>query len=123
MLVRRCCLARRRVGENPFAALPELHLACRYGRNRQRTDFNLVDPASTRLGHKQVQRWNLPEGWVISRHPAHPALISEADFIAVQEASAPAARPVRPPGGICSPGQGGDPVYLETAGHGDLACH
>jgi hypothetical protein len=57
--------------------------------NRQRTDFDLVDPANTGLGHKQVQRWNLPEGWVISRHPAHPALVSEADFIAAQDASAP----------------------------------
>ena len=56
--------------------------------NRQRTDFNLVDPANTGLGHRQVQRWNLPEGWVISKHPAHPALVSEADFIAAQEASA-----------------------------------
>ena len=45
--------------------------------NRQRTDFNLVDPGNTGLGHRQVQRWNLPEGWVISRHPAHPALVSE----------------------------------------------
>ena len=57
--------------------------------NRQRTDFNLVDPANTGLGHKQVQRWNLPEGWVISRRPAHPALVSEADFIAAQDATAP----------------------------------
>ena len=57
--------------------------------NRQRTDFNLVDPANTGLGHKQVQRWNLPEGWVISRHPAHPALVSEADFIAAQDTAAP----------------------------------
>jgi site-specific DNA recombinase len=57
--------------------------------NRQRTDFDLVDPANTGLGHQQVQRWNLPEGWVISRHPAHPALVSEADFIAAQDATAP----------------------------------
>ncbi len=57
--------------------------------NRQRTDFDLVDPGNTGLGHKQVQRWNLPEGWVISRHPAHPALVSEADFIAAQDAAAP----------------------------------
>ncbi|MGH3189737.1 MAG: recombinase family protein [Streptosporangiaceae bacterium] len=57
--------------------------------NRQRTDFDLVDPANTGMGHKQVQRWNLPEGWVISKHPAHPALISEADFIAAQDAAAP----------------------------------
>jgi len=26
-----------------------------------------------------VQRWNLPEGWVISKHAAHAALVSEAD--------------------------------------------
>jgi len=57
--------------------------------NRQRTDHDLVDPANTGLGHKQVQRWNLPEGWVISRKPAHPALVSEADFIAAQDATAP----------------------------------
>jgi hypothetical protein len=37
----------------------------------------------------QVQRWNLPEGWVISRHPAHAALVSEADFIAAQDTAAP----------------------------------
>ena len=57
--------------------------------NRQRTDFDLADPANTGLGHKQVQRWNLPEGWVISRHPAHPALVSEAGFIAAQDTAAP----------------------------------
>jgi len=36
-----------------------------------------------------VQRWNLPEGWVISRHPAHAALVSEADFIAAQDVGVP----------------------------------
>ena len=36
-----------------------------------------------------MQRWNLPAGWVISARPAHPAIVSEADFIAAQEASAP----------------------------------
>jgi len=56
--------------------------------NRQRTDFDLADPANTALGHRQVQRWNLPEGWVISRRPAHPALVSEADFIAAQDITA-----------------------------------
>jgi len=35
-----------------------------------------------------VQRWNLPAGWVISARPAHPAIISEADYIAVQDVSA-----------------------------------
>jgi len=57
--------------------------------NRQRTDCDLVDPANTGLGHRQVQRWNLPAGRVISARPAHPALVSEADFIAAQDASAP----------------------------------
>jgi hypothetical protein len=56
--------------------------------NRQRTDLDLVDPANTGLGHKQVQRWNLPEGWVISRQPAHPALVSETDFITARDIAA-----------------------------------
>ena len=30
--------------------------------NRQRTDSELADPANTSLGHKTVQRWNLPDG-------------------------------------------------------------
>ena len=57
--------------------------------NRQRTDFDLVDPVSTSLGHRQVQRWNLPECWVISKHPAHGALVSEAGFIKAQNITAP----------------------------------
>jgi hypothetical protein len=57
--------------------------------NRQPSEAVLVDPANTGLGHRQVQRWNLPEGWVISRHPAHTALVSEADFIAAQDTMAP----------------------------------
>jgi hypothetical protein len=63
--------------------------------NRQRTDSDLADPANTSLGNRQVQRWNLPDGWVISARPAHPALVSEADFIAAQDINAargPAAR-------------------------------
>jgi site-specific DNA recombinase len=56
--------------------------------NRQRTDKDLADPADVSLGHKNVQRWNLPDGWVISNRPAHPALVSEADFIAAQDISA-----------------------------------
>jgi hypothetical protein len=53
--------------------------------NRQRTDKDLADPADVSLGHKNVQRWNLPDGWVISARPAHEALVSEADFIAAQD--------------------------------------
>jgi len=50
--------------------------------NRQRTDFDLVDPDNTGLGRRQVQRWNVPEGWVISKHPAQAALVGQAGFIA-----------------------------------------
>jgi site-specific DNA recombinase len=52
--------------------------------NRQPTAMDLIDPANTGLGHRQVQQRGLPEGWVISARPAHPALVSEADFTAVQ---------------------------------------
>ena len=52
--------------------------------NRQPTSHDLIDPANTGLGHRQVQRWALPDGWIISARPSHPALVSEADFIAVQ---------------------------------------
>jgi DNA invertase Pin-like site-specific DNA recombinase len=52
--------------------------------NRQPTAMDLIDPANTGLGHRQVQRWGLPEGWVISARPSHPALVSEEDFIVVQ---------------------------------------
>jgi site-specific DNA recombinase len=71
--------------------------------NRQRTDRDLADPADACLGHKSVQRWNLPDGWVISRKPAHPALVTEADFIAAQGVSAP--RGPAPAGGLVAPSQ------------------
>jgi site-specific DNA recombinase len=37
--------------------------------NRQRTDTQLADPADVALGQRPVQRWNLPDGWVISARP------------------------------------------------------
>ncbi len=69
--------------------------------NRQRTDRDLADPGDIALGHRQVQRWNLPDGWVISRKPAHPALVSEADFIAAQDINA--ARGPAPGIGLTAP--------------------
>jgi site-specific DNA recombinase len=71
--------------------------------NRQRTDRELADPANTSLGHKTVQRWNLPDGWVISALHAHPALVSEADFIAAQNVNA--ARDRAPEAGLAAPTQ------------------
>jgi DNA invertase Pin-like site-specific DNA recombinase len=71
--------------------------------NRQRTDKVLADAANVSLGHKAVQRWNLPDGWVISARPAHPALVSKTDFIAAQGASA--ARGPAPGGDPAAPGR------------------
>src|SRR5216683_2832452 len=71
--------------------------------NRQRTDSELADPANTSLGHKTVQRWNLPDGWVISARPAHPALVSEAGFIAAQDVNA--ARGPAPQAAPAAPGK------------------
>ena len=56
--------------------------------NRQPTGLQLFDPADISMGHRQVQRWSLPEGWVISARSAHQELVSEADFIAAQEIKA-----------------------------------
>jgi site-specific DNA recombinase len=39
--------------------------------NRQRTDRALADPADVSLGHKSVQRWNLPTG---GSSPASPRI-------------------------------------------------
>jgi hypothetical protein len=72
--------------------------------NRQRTDFDLADPADTTLGHRQVQRRNLPEGWVISRHPAHAALVSEADSSRPSRSGRRAARRARRRAVTCWPG-------------------
>jgi site-specific DNA recombinase len=69
--------------------------------NRQRTDKDLADPADVSLGHKSVQRWNLPDGWVISNQPANQALVSEADYIAAHDVSA--ARGPAPRGEVSSP--------------------
>jgi hypothetical protein len=82
--------------------------------NRQRTDSELADPANTSLGHKTVQRWNLPDGWVISARPAHPALVSEADFIAAQDINA-----ARGPAPKAAPAAPGNRRYLLP---GLLAC-
>ena len=37
------------------------------------------------MRQSDTQRWNLATQWAISAEPAHPALVSEADFVAVQE--------------------------------------
>ncbi|MFD0635512.1 recombinase family protein [Catenulispora yoronensis] len=59
---------------------------------RTRTDRDLIDPANLALGRTEVRRRNNPDQWVISERRTHPALISEADFIAVQALRAKHAR-------------------------------
>ena len=82
--------AQRRAGRS--ARSPRSWRTPRYtGRqvwNRRRTDAELVDPANVTLGHRSVQRWNLPDGWVVSSRPAHPALVGEDDFVAAQDVNA-----------------------------------
>jgi site-specific DNA recombinase len=51
--------------------------------NRQRSDH---DPANR--GERATQRWNQPQDWVISKTIAHPALVSEDDFVAAQTITA-----------------------------------
>src|SRR5258707_6744317 len=79
--------------------------------NRQRTDTELADPGNVTLGHKSVQRWNLPDGWVISNRPAHPPLVSEADFVAAQDVNA-----------ACGPAPQASPVLRQYLLAGLLAC-
>ncbi len=57
--------------------------------NRQRTDHVLLDPTNTTLGNRDVRRWHTPENWSISTTPAHRALVSETDFVAVQHIRTP----------------------------------
>jgi site-specific DNA recombinase len=60
--------------------------------NRQRTDHDSAD-----RGKRAAQRWNQPQDWVISKTIAHPALISEDDFVAVQAVTATQYPPTAPP--------------------------
>lgn len=52
--------------------------------NRQPTVHNPDDHADDVLGRVEAQRWTPVEQWVVSRELAHTALVSEADFVAVQ---------------------------------------
>ena len=47
--------------------------------NRQHIQYR-----HTESGRVRVQQWNPTDQWVVSTRPAHPALVSDTDFIAVQ---------------------------------------
>jgi hypothetical protein len=56
--------------------------------NRQRTDHNETDPGDKRTSRGLARRWNPKDQWVISTEVAHPALVSEDDFVRAQAVSA-----------------------------------
>ena len=51
---------------------------------RSRADYELVDPDNTGLGHRRTRHRASPDQWVISSEVTHIALVSEPDFIMVQ---------------------------------------
>lgn len=51
--------------------------------NRQRTDHDLHEVDGLR-GMLPIQRWTGTDEWIVSSTSAHPALVSEHDFVAVQ---------------------------------------
>ena len=63
--------------------------------NRQRTDTELADPANVTLGHKARAAVEPARRVGHLQPPAHPALVSEADFVAAQDINA-ARGPVPP---------------------------
>jgi hypothetical protein len=56
--------------------------------NRYHTDHRETVPGDKRTGRPQRHRPNPKDQWVISTRPAHPALVSEHDFIAAQHITA-----------------------------------
>ena len=56
--------------------------------NRQRTDHNETVPGDKRTSLGPTRAWNPRSDWVFSAHRAHPALVSDADFLAAQAITA-----------------------------------
>ena len=56
--------------------------------NRYRTDHNETVPGDKRTGRPQRHLPNPKDQWVISNRLAHPPLVSERDFVAVQAITA-----------------------------------
>jgi hypothetical protein len=56
--------------------------------NRQRTDHNETVPGDKRTSLGPTRAWNPRGDWVFSAHRPHPALVSDADFLAAQAITA-----------------------------------
>jgi hypothetical protein len=65
--------------------------------NRTRTDHQGIRPGQRATTGRAIRRANIKDQWVLSNAPAHPALVSEADFVAVQKISAVATPKAGPP--------------------------
>ncbi|AGL16089.1 recombinase [Actinoplanes sp. N902-109] len=60
--------------------------------NRQHTEHDDLEALDGLTRQTGIQRWSVGAQWAISARPAHEALVSEADFVAVQQIhTAPAA--------------------------------
>ncbi|GLH99937.1 hypothetical protein Pa4123_52130 [Phytohabitans aurantiacus] len=59
--------------------------------NRQRTDHHETVPGDKRTSLGKTRAWNPKSEWVVSAKPAHPALVSDADFRTAQHVRATAA--------------------------------
>jgi site-specific DNA recombinase len=71
--------------------------------NRYSTDHQETRPGDRATTTRPIRRPNTKDQWVLSTGRAHPALISEADFVAVQKVSA-----------VSGPRDGGPRAYLLT---------
>ncbi|WP_307834290.1 recombinase family protein [Paractinoplanes lichenicola] len=56
--------------------------------NRQHTDHRETVPGDKRSSLGPTRTWNPKSEWIISENRTHPALISDADFLAAQHVSA-----------------------------------
>jgi site-specific DNA recombinase len=56
--------------------------------NRQYTDHREAVPGDKRSSRGPVRVWNPRSDWVISDDRTHPALVDDADFLAVQQITA-----------------------------------
>jgi hypothetical protein len=56
--------------------------------NRQRTDHERRERTAPSTQGRAKKRWNPQTEWIVSRHIAHPPLVSEHDFVAAQKINA-----------------------------------
>jgi hypothetical protein len=58
--------------------------------NRQRTDHHETVPGNKHTSTGKTRAWNPRSDWIVSAQPAHPALVSDADFRTAQTITAAA---------------------------------